>query len=104
MRSGPRAPGAQRGRVVVSTRAPLETLSLEAELEGVLTDAVGGDPPGAGLAKRLERLAREVLLRRGLGAARVIARSDREGTFVHVVMPPQDARVQDVVVRVGSWR
>jgi class 3 adenylate cyclase len=40
---------------------------LTAELEAALDDAVNGDPPGMALGKRLERVARAVLLRRGLG-------------------------------------
>jgi hypothetical protein len=78
------------------------TLSLEAELEGALVDAVGGDPAGPMLARRLERIARAILLRRGLGRARVIARSDGDGTVVHVVLPPGPTPVRELVVRVGS--
>ncbi len=102
MSRGRYAPGARVSPVAVTPRAVVAALSLEAELEGVLTDAVGGDPPGPGMARRLERLAREVLLRRGLGAARVIARSDARETTVHVVLPPGPSTVRELVVRVGS--
>jgi hypothetical protein len=88
--------------VAVHTRAPRPPLSLEAELEGALTDAVGGDPPGPQLAKRLERVARAILLRRGLGAARAVVQSDAHGTVVHVVLPPEGARVREIRVRVDS--
>ncbi|MDP2314977.1 MAG: hypothetical protein Q8P41_18905 [Pseudomonadota bacterium] len=100
--SGRYAPGPRAGRVPVVPRAASMALSLEAELEGALTDAIAGDPPGPMLAGRLERLAREILLRRGLGAARVVARSDARETTVHVVLPPDAARVREVVVRIGS--
>jgi len=96
------APGPHRGSVAVTPREAVATIDLEAMLEGALMDAVGGDPPGPGLAKRLERIAREILLRRGLGAVRVIASSDARETTVHVVMPAGPATVREVVVRVGS--
>lgn len=74
---------------------------LEGELEGMLMDAVAGEPAGPALAKTLERLAREVLLRRGLGDAKVIAHSSDAGTFVRVLLPPGKARVAQVQVSVG---
>lgn len=74
----------------------------EAELEGVLMDAVAGESVGPALAKTLERLAREVLLRRGLGDATVIAHSNDAGTFVRVLLPPGKARVAQVQVKVGA--
>lgn len=98
------APGARRGRVAVTPRRAAEPLPLEAELEGALTDALGGDPPGPGLAKRLERIAREILLRRGLAGARVVARSDPHETTVHVIVPEGPARVRELVVRVDDPR
>jgi hypothetical protein len=43
---------------------------IEEELEGELEDAVDSDPPGAMLGKKLERVARAVLLRHNLGSAK----------------------------------
>ncbi|MFZ5479372.1 MAG: hypothetical protein ACOZNI_21590 [Myxococcota bacterium] len=77
-------------------------VSLEAELEGALADAVGGDPPGPHLAKRLERIAREILLRRRLGAARVVAHSDARETWVQVLLPAAGPKVHAITVRVDS--
>jgi hypothetical protein len=96
------APGPRRGAVSTTARAAPAPLGLEALLEGALTDAVGGDPAGPALAKRLEREARAILLRHGLGAARVVVRSDARETVVHVVLPPGPARVRELVVRVES--
>ncbi|MFN7146759.1 MAG: hypothetical protein ACK4YP_23500, partial [Myxococcota bacterium] len=79
-------------------------LTLDAELEGALADALAGDSPGPALAKRLERVARAILLRHGLRAARVVARSDAHETVVHVVLPPGPARVRELVVKVDSPR
>lgn len=96
------APGTRRGTVVATPRAAPEAVDLDAELEGALVDALGGDPPGPQLAKRLERVARAILLRRGLGAARVVARSDARETVVHVLLPAGPARVRELVVKVDS--
>ena len=71
---------------------------LEGELEGVLMDAVAGEPAGPALARTLERLTREVLLRRGLGDAKAIAHSGHDGTFVRVYLPPGRARVLSIQV------
>lgn len=73
-------------------------MDLAAELEGALLDATLGDAYGPLLARRLERVARAVLLRRGLGAARVIASSGPQGTFVEVLLPPAPARVGRLVI------
>lgn len=95
-----RAPGAQRGEVVVRAIAHREGDSLEAELEGALVDALGGEPASRGTMKTLERVARAILLRRGMGAARVVVEPAIEGFTVHVVMPPGPARVGSVRVSV----
>lgn len=79
-------------------------LPLEAELEGALAEALAGDPPGPAMAKRLERIAREILLRHNLPAARVVALSDAHETVVHVLLPPGPARVRELVVKVDSPR
>lgn len=78
------------------------SLSLEAELEGALIDATGGETYGPLLARRLERVARAVLLRRGLGRARVIAESSSKGTSVVVLLPPGPARVRQIVIRLSQ--
>lgn len=98
------APGARRGAVAVTPRVARAAITLEDELEGALTDAVAGDPPGPSMAKRLERVAREILLRRGFPQARVIVVSDSVETTVQVLMPPDPARVGAIVIRVESGR
>lgn len=100
MKPPPRAPGVARGVVPVKERASTPALTLEEELEGALVDATGGDPPGPMLGKRLERVAREILLRRGLGAARVFVSSTPRGTEVRVVLPEAGPRVRELKVRV----
>lgn len=77
-------------------------LTLEAELEGALIDATGGETYGPLLARRLERVARSVLLRRGLGRARVIAESTAKGTSVVVLLPPGPSRVRQLVIRLDQ--
>lgn len=104
MKPPSRAPGVARGAVPVKARATAPALTLEEELEGALVDATGGDPPGPALGKRLERVAREILLRRGLGAARVFVSSGPRGTEVRVVLPEAGARVREVCVRVEGAR
>ncbi len=74
--------------------------SLEAELEGALADAAAGEPPGVALGKRLERVAREILLRRGLGAARVEVHSARAETSVQIHLPPVRSVVQTLRIAV----
>ena len=96
------SPGTRRGAVAVTPRAARAAITLEDELEGALTDAVAGDPPGPSLAKRLERVAREILLRRGFPQARVIVVSDAVETTVQVLLPPDPARVGAIVIRVES--
>lgn len=77
-------------------------LSLEAELEGALADAVGGDPYGPPLARRLETIARAVLHRRAVRGARVIAESGPQGTVVTVLLPAPGARVRQLVLHVDA--
>lgn len=95
-----RAPGAQAGTVAVQRRSPIPALDLEAELEGALLDATNGDPPGPMLGRRLERVAREILLRRGLGSARVVVSSGPAGTEVQVLLPTGPATVRTLRVTV----
>lgn len=98
------APGPRRGAVPIVPREPAEAPSLEDLLEGALTDALGGDPPGPQVARRLERIAREILLRHGLGAARVVARSDAHETVVHVLLPPAGPQVRELRLRIEGIR
>ena len=95
------SPGTQRGSVSVESAPLVEPLALEDELEGALVDATGGDPPGKSLGKRLERVARAILLKRGLGQARVEVRSGPEGTFVKVWLGPSGPLVREIRVEVA---
>ncbi len=71
---------------------------LAAELEGALMDAMQGDAWGATLAGRLERTARTILLRHGLGRARVRV-SHQAGTVrVVVQLPPGPQRAARLVL------
>ncbi len=73
---------------------------LEAQLEGALIDAMGGDPWGPALAGRLHTVARAILLRHGLGAARIDIQGDADGgVSVTVRLPPGRARVQQLTLR-----
>jgi hypothetical protein len=92
-------PGPRIGAVNVHHRAVAEPVSLEAELQAALEDAGSFEHPGPDLARRLERVARAILLRRGLRTARAVARSDAHGTSVHVILPADGPRVREIVVR-----
>lgn len=97
----PSAPGAQRGVVRRHGVPPPEPVELADALEGLLIDATGGDPPGMNLGKRLERVAREFLLRRGLSDARVEVSSGPRGTFVRVWLAPGGPAVREIKVEIG---
>jgi hypothetical protein len=75
---------------------------LAEELEIACMTEMRGDPPGPGLARRLERACTTVLRRRGLTGARVVARSDRNGTFVDLMLPAPDRKVERVVVQLQA--
>jgi hypothetical protein len=72
---------------------------LEAELEGALLDAMQGDPWGSLLAGRLERTARAVLLRHGLGAAHLMVTRQGAAVLVQVTLPGAPRRARNLVVR-----
>lgn len=73
---------------------------LAAELEGALLDAMQGDPWGPALAGRLRLVARAILLRRGLGAARVEVAATPDGAVhVQVLLPAAGPRVQRLALR-----
>ena len=74
---------------------------LRAELEAALEDAVIGEPRSAMLPGRLRAAARAVLLRRGLGAARVEAQRRGAGYAVRVLLPPGRERVRELVLHLG---
>ncbi len=74
---------------------------LREELEAILEDAVVGEPHSAMLPGRIRAAARAVLLRRGLGAARVEARRRGAGYAVRVLLPPGRARVRELVLHLG---
>lgn len=97
----PAAPGARIGEVRRHPVPVPDPVDLEGELEGALMDAVGGDPPGKNLGKRLERVAREVLLKRGLSEARVDVSSGPRGTSVRVWLTPAGPMVREIKVEVG---
>ncbi len=76
--------------------------SLEAQLEVALMDAMQGDPWSPLLAGRLQREARAVLMRHGLGRARV-AVSYRQGTVqVDIALPQGPRRVRRLQLTLAS--
>lgn len=71
---------------------------LAEDLELTCIDTIRGDPPGPGLAARLARNVKAVLLSRGI-QGRVEAKSDRNGTFVTLFLPTPEKTVQRVVLQ-----
>jgi hypothetical protein len=97
----PAAPGVRRGEVRRHPVTLPDPVSFFDILEGALCDAVGGNPPGKNLGKRLERVAREILLRHGLSEARVEVSSGPAGTSVRVCLTPEGPVVREIKVEVG---
>ena len=83
------------------TRRPLPATSLEETLRDALEAALHGERRGPELARRAEREARAILLRRGLKESRVRALIDGGNVIVEVLLPPDAPRVGAVVVRLG---
>ena len=75
---------------------------LREALEIACMDAMRGDPPGPMMARRLEGAVRGVLRMRGLGAAKVSATSDRQGTSVSIELPPTLPTVRQIVLNLGG--
>ena len=67
-----------------------------------LLDAVLGEPRGPLLARRLERVARAILLRAGQPRAVVSVQDTPAGMEVVVLLPPAGPRVRQLVIRLGS--
>ena len=76
--------------------------TLEGALEGALLDAMRGDPWSAQLKGRLEMVARAILLRHGLGTAKVLVGMSPMGVQVKVLLPKQGDRVQQLVLSLDS--
>jgi hypothetical protein len=74
---------------------------LEADLRAAMEDAIVGEPMSAMLEGRLKTVARAVLLRHRLGAARVLVRREGAGFRVRVDLPPGAARVTSIHLRLG---
>jgi hypothetical protein len=79
----------------------MSTEALGEELEGALMDCMDGGAWGPALSGRLKTVARSILLRHGLGKARVLVGMGPTGVEVHVQLPPGRARVQKLVVSLG---
>jgi hypothetical protein len=75
--------------------------ALSEELEGALMDAMDSAAWGPALSGRLKTVARSILLRHGLGEARVVVGMGPRGVEVHVQLPPGRARVETLVVSLG---
>jgi hypothetical protein len=76
--------------------------ALEAQLENALMDAMRGDPWSPQLAGRLQREARAVLMRHGLGKARVQVGYDGGTVQVLIALPPGPQRVRQLRISLGS--
>lgn len=74
---------------------------LREDLEIACLDAMRGDPPGPGMAGRLERVVKELLMRRGVKGFQVNARSDRAGTSVTIILPAPAKIVRKLVLTLG---
>jgi hypothetical protein len=83
-----------------SPAAPARPLpGLDAALEGALVDALAGRLAHEALEGTLAREARAVLLRHGLGAARVAVGREGETFVVAVRLPGATPRVHEVRLR-----
>ncbi len=74
---------------------------LQEDLEVACLDALRGDPPSEGVARRLEHACRGVLARYGVSGAQVRATSTRRGTAVRILLPAPDDKVREVLLQVG---
>ena len=78
---------------------------MDAELTELLEltcmDAIRGDPPGPGVAARLERDITALLRSRGITGFRVTAQSSKTGTFVELLLPTPKRTVERVVLNLG---
>ncbi len=96
-----RAPGAGLGVVRRHVVEPPSVLELEEELEVAFMDCARGHSPGLTLGKGLERVAREILLRRGLGSAKVLVTSGPSGTSVRILLAPDGPVVGEIKLTMG---
>ena len=100
---GPRIPlpkaGQQAGRTPEGPRGlDPQDPELQEDLEIACLDALRGDPPGDGVARRLERACLAVLKRYGVSEPYIRATSNRSGTRVCIRLPDSGARVREVVL------
>jgi hypothetical protein len=77
------------------------TQDLRDDLEIACMDALRGDPPGPGVAARLQLVCTEVLRKRGITGFRVEAVSDRKQTAVMILLPKPNRRVEQVVLKIA---
>ena len=95
------APGARGGAVALHPREARPVPTLEESLRDALEGVLHGERRGPELARRAEREARAILLRRGFKESRVRAIVDGGDVIVEVLLPPEAPRVGAVVVRLG---
>lgn len=74
---------------------------LEDALEIAAVEAMEGGLADAGTVGRVKTAVRAVLLRRGLDAARVDVGLQGTGLHVRVLLPPDGARVRQIVLTLG---
>jgi hypothetical protein len=96
-RPQPTAPPAPTAPVPLDPADP----ALQEDLEVACLDALRGDPPSVGVARRLEHACRGVLAQYGVSGAEVSATSTRRGTAVRIRLPAAGDTVRDVVLEIG---
>jgi len=103
---GPRIPLSKTGpRATHTAKVPRgldpQDPDLQEDLEIACLDALRGDPPGEGVARRLERACLAVLNRYGVSQPYIRATSNRSGTKVCIRLPDDNARVREVILTLG---
>lgn len=102
---GPRIPlnksDAQKGTPTPPPRFDPNDPDLLEELEWACLKAIQGDPPSESVARRLEFAVTGVLGSYGVTGASVRASSERTGTQVRILLPPEIPHVREFVLTVG---
>ena len=76
-------------------------VGLREDREIACMDALRGDPPGPSVAARIQLAVIGVLTAHRLKGFKVIAKSDRSGTSVQILLRKPDRRVEQVVLTIG---
>ncbi len=74
---------------------------LHARLQSALEKAVMGQNLGPALIGQIARTARMELNRAGVRGGKVVVRAQGRGFEVQVLLPPDPARVREIVLQLG---